>query len=63
MATTIDGPPPHPRVISYTDGDGIDREIFVPPGRYEEAMSLCEKEDWKKLSTEFSPFSDVPQTS
>jgi hypothetical protein len=46
-------------MLSYEDGNGTLREIFVPSSRYEEAVRLLEKQDWKALS-EFSPWSDCP---
>ncbi|KAK5213928.1 hypothetical protein LTR41_000120 [Exophiala xenobiotica] len=56
--TGLNSAPPPP-MLSYEDGSGTLREIFVPSSRYEEAVRLLEKQDWKALS-EFSPWSDCP---
>ncbi|KIW57042.1 hypothetical protein PV05_05647 [Exophiala xenobiotica] len=50
---------PPPPMLSYQDGNGTLREIFVPASRYEEVLRLHEKQDWKALS-QFSPWSDCP---
>lgn len=48
---------PPPPMLSYEDDNGTLLEIFVPSGRYEEAVRLREKQDWKALS-EFPRCSD-----
>lgn len=50
---------PPPPMLFYEDDSGTLREIFVPSGRYEEAVRLLEKQDWKALS-EFPRWSDCP---
>lgn len=39
--------------MTYTDGKGIERKIFLPEGRAELAAELLMREDWTGLETEF----------
>jgi hypothetical protein len=50
---------PPPPMLSYEDDNGTLHEIFVPSGRYREAVRLFEKPNWKALS-EFPRWSDCP---
>jgi hypothetical protein len=42
-----------PNSMMYTDGKGIEREIFLPEGKAERAVELLMREDWAGLETEF----------
>jgi hypothetical protein len=39
--------------MTYTDGKGIEREIFLLEGKAERAAELLMREDWAGLETEF----------
>ena len=40
-----------PQVMTFTDRDGIEHQIFLELGTHEEAGQLATKEDWETLKS------------
>lgn len=49
----------HPPLFSYIDSEDCSCQIYISPGRWDEANQLLIDKDWEALS-QFPPWSDQP---
>jgi hypothetical protein len=50
--------PCQPNVLSYTNAQGIEKEVYLPKGKAQRASELVQEEDWDTLEKEFEPYSE-----